>query len=60
MDCNMPVMDGFEASLLIKEILPSVKIIAQTGDVDEETKQKCLNRGMDGVIHKPIKKQNLK
>ncbi len=56
MDCNMPVMDGYEAAKQIREIdldyyLPIIAITAQPSDVD---RQKCLAAGMDEILSKPI------
>ena len=42
MDIKMPVMNGFEASSLIKKIRPSLPIIAQTAYSTESEKRKAL------------------
>jgi len=59
----MPVMDGFEASELIKahqaaNNLPEIPIIALTGHALKNDREKCLDTGMDDYLTKPIK-QNL-
>lgn len=54
MDCQMPVMNGFEASRAIREIAGNMPIIALTGDVMAEDKARCLAAGMNDVTHKPI------
>ena len=62
MDCNMPVMDGYEASLEIKRIIEEEKlgptpILAVTAYSGKEEETKCLNNGMDGYMAKPINKE---
>lgn len=58
MDCEMPVMDGFEATLKIREMETSKEkksiIIAVTAHVSDEHKEKCSEVGMDGFISKPF------
>eukprot|EP01016_Furgasonia_blochmanni_P018199 TRINITY_DN20741_c0_g1_i3.p1 TRINITY_DN20741_c0_g1~~TRINITY_DN20741_c0_g1_i3.p1 ORF type:complete len:293 (-),score=78.64 TRINITY_DN20741_c0_g1_i3:13-891(-) len=61
MDCNMPVLDGFEATKQIKEIMnaggvPTVPIIALTSYTDPESIDKCYKSGMDLYVSKPITK----
>ncbi|WP_239614561.1 response regulator [Cohnella mopanensis] len=56
MDLHMPVMDGIEATTLIrksytKEQLP---IIALTADMTIEQHKRCLNAGMNDIMTKPI------
>ena len=62
MDCNMPDMDGFEATRQIRTLEAGeqrVVIIAITGNDTEQEKQKCLNAGMDGFLSKPLRPQKL-
>lgn len=55
MDCQMPVMDGFEASRRIREIKGhQPKIIAMTAYAMREDEKKCEEAGMDGYLSKPI------
>ncbi len=58
MDVHMPVMDGREATELIRsmkdEELKSIPIIAMTADAFAEDVQKCLRCGMNDHIAKPI------
>ena len=62
MDCHMPVMDGYEATTLIRsnenagQHTPIVAITANTMQGDRE---KCLASGMDGHISKPIREEDL-
>lgn len=63
MDCEMPVMDGFEATLKIRELEKSKAektiILAVTAHVLAEHKEKCFEVGMDGFISKPFYIENL-
>lgn len=57
MDCQMPVMNGYESALKIREAEGEKKhtgIIAMTANVAESEKEKCLRSGMDNYISKPI------
>jgi signal transduction histidine kinase/DNA-binding response OmpR family regulator len=60
MDCHMPAMDGFEATRRIRaqETRRNV-IIALTANVMAEDRDRCLDSGMDEVIHKPLAKGDL-
>jgi CheY-like chemotaxis protein len=58
----MPEMGGIEATQLIRNELPSKKqpiVIALTADAFMETKEKCLSSGMEAVLTKPIKEDEL-
>lgn len=60
MDCQMPEMDGFEASRMIREYEyenPQVKpvvIIALTARAQESDRVKCLEAGMNDYLKKPV------
>ena len=54
MDIQMPVMDGYESMSILKKTMPSMPIIAQTAFAMMEEKQRCLEKGFDDYISKPI------
>jgi len=55
MDIQLPVIDGYEATRLIKEKIPFLPIIAQTAYALVEEKEACFTAGCDGYIAKPIR-----
>lgn len=58
MDCEMPEMDGYEATRAIRlreeGALNHLPIIALTGHASDEDAQKCREAGMDKVVTKPL------
>lgn len=54
MDLQMPVMDGFEATAIIKKLHPDIPIIALTADAMPETYNKALEAGMSDYLTKPF------
>lgn len=56
MDCQMPIMDGFEATKIIRslDVSNNIKIIAMTAYATESDRKKCLDAGMDDFLTKPI------
>ncbi|HEY5654068.1 MAG TPA: transporter substrate-binding domain-containing protein [Pontiella sp.] len=62
MDCQMPVMDGIEATNLIREMdkpISQTPIIAITAHAMKDDRKKCINCGMDDYISKPIQRHEL-
>ncbi len=61
MDCQMPTMDGFEASRLIRKMdeKPQPVIIAVTANALLGERERCLLAGMDDYISKPFQADHL-
>ena len=59
MDCQMPEMNGYEATGIIRSqnsnvLKHDVVIIAMTANATKEDKEECLKAGMDDYVSKPI------
>lgn len=54
MDCQMPVMYGFEATRRIRASGSKVPIWGVSAAMESEVRQQCLDWGMDGYIAKPV------
>ena len=64
MDCQMPVMDGFEATRQIRNdrsgrFNPQITIIAMTANAMQGDRETCIAAGMNDYIPKPIAQANL-
>ncbi len=64
MDCQMPEMDGYEATSLIringsKALNPCIPIIAMTALAMQGDRQRCIQAGMNDFIAKPVLRREL-
>jgi CheY-like chemotaxis protein len=61
MDCQMPGMDGYEASRRIRLVsrLASLPIIALTAETTPEARQRCLDAGATDFVSKPYRPEML-
>ena len=64
MDCHMPELDGFEATVAIRKMEDAAKskripIIALTANAMAQDRQDCLNAGMDDHLSKPLSRKQL-
>ena len=61
MDCQMPIMDGYEATRKIRQQdkYKQLPIIAVTANVSEEDQQRCYEAGMSEFLPKPVKRAAL-
>ncbi|MFZ2470340.1 MAG: PAS domain S-box protein [Methanothrix sp.] len=64
MDCQMPEMDGFEATRAVRQkesaaSSPSIPIIAMTASAMQADRERCLQSGMNDFIAKPVQPGDL-
>jgi len=64
MDCNMPLMNGFECTKKLREmmassLIPEIPIIGCTAYVSEDKLQQCILSGMNETLKKPVQKLHI-
>ena len=63
MDCNMPEMDGYKATQIIRQKETDdehIIIVAITANAGEGDREKCISSGMDDYLAKPFNREDLK
>lgn len=59
LDIQLPEMDGYEIARQIRQLNPSIPIIAQTAHAMSDDRQKCIDSGCSEYITKPIQPETL-
>ena len=59
MDLQMPEMNGYKATEILKKKFPSLPIVAQTAFAMSDDREKALDFGCDDYLAKPIKSKDL-
>lgn len=59
MDIQMPLMDGYETTLRIRDITATVPIVALTANFMLAERAKCFEHGMNDYLSKPFSKEDL-
>ena len=62
MDCQMPEMDGYETTRVIRQLdseKSKIVIMAMTANAMKEDRDRCIDCGMDDYLSKPIRKEDV-
>jgi len=64
MDCNMPLMDGFQLAKTIRlqeqqQAITRATLLGFTAIAQQEIIEQCQNAGMDGCLFKPCSRQDI-
>jgi CheY-like chemotaxis protein len=59
MDLQMPEMNGYEATQILKKKYPNLPIVAQTAFAMSDDREKAIDAGCDDYLAKPIKSKDL-
>jgi len=59
MDVQMPVLNGLDATVKLREMNIETPIIAMTANALKGDKEICLNAGMNDYVGKPVKMNDL-
>lgn len=59
MDIGMPLVDGYQATEAIRQLAPTIPIVAVTAFAYDEDKRKVMSRGFNGFLPKPLNKDAL-
>jgi CheY-like chemotaxis protein len=59
MDCQMPVMNGFEATTALRALGLKIPVVAMTANAMQGDREACIAVGMDDYIAKPFSRDAL-
>lgn len=59
LDLNMPRLNGFQVLAAMQERKDSVPVVVVSADIQESSRQRCLDMGVKAVLGKPVSEQAL-